>query len=701
MSMLRLDRLLEFLTSIETLMAMLWIGLALFTVALAILMYTRWGQYKPLRKCMGLSLLAHLLLAGYATTIEIVTPIIAPPEQTVRVTLGDGLDEHSPPGGAAPQMSKPTDQPWEVFPNEAVTRPEDVALERGKPDPLAEPRRLARSEETKLASSPRVDHVALKDAKLPAPKGAAALETAMRTSRDESAASIEVPLAQRRDAASPKMPGAGANDRLANGALGQPVPASTHDVPTVLLEQIVPLPRMSDTDSKVPLLTATDVLRPGKPKPAEPTAENSGDEKVASPGSQGGRLAEPSIAGVTGKLAGRTEGLPDGGLLASTTPGFGLPGTARARGNGGQQPVPDAYRLRVAPNRADVAQTHGGTAATEAAVKSALRWLANNQSADGRWDAQAHEAGQERNVLGRNRQNAGGRADTAMTGLALLSFLGSGHTHLEGPYRADVLRGLQFLLQKQASDGSLGGDAASFELMYCHAMATCALSEAYGMTHDLLLREPVRRAIDYTIAAQDSKGGGWRYRPGDPGDTSQMGWQLMALKSADLAGIPMPEPTRQGVIRYLQSVASGKDGGRASYRPGEQATHSMTAEALVCWQFLGLSRDHPACNEAGEFLMEELPADGESNLYYWYYATLGLYQLQGDHWRRWNDAIRTSLVTRQVKDGPLAGSWDTNDLWGGHGGRVYTTAMATLTLEVYYRFLPLYAGGVSEGKRPN
>ena len=141
--------------------------------------------------------------------------------------------------------------------------------------------------------------------------------------------------------------------------------------------------------------------------------------------------------------------------------------------------------------------------------------------------------------------------------------------------------------------------------MYCHAMATCALSEAYGMTHDDRLREPVRRAIDYTLAAQDPIGGGWRYRPGDAGDTSQLGWQLMALKSAELAGIPMPDKTRQGIIRYLQSVSSGKYGGRASYRPGEQPSRPMTAEALVCWQFLGLPAQHPACNEAGDYLVGE------------------------------------------------------------------------------------------------
>jgi hypothetical protein len=252
-------------------------------------------------------------------------------------------------------------------------------------------------------------------------------------------------------------------------------------------------------------------------------------------------------------------------------------------------------------------------------------------------------------------------------------------------------------MRTQAADGNLGGGAAMFEFMYCHAMATCALSEAYGMTRDDRLRESLERAIGYTLAAQDPKGGGWRYRPHDAGDTSQLGWQLMALKSAELAGLPVPERTRQGIIRYLQSVSAGQYGGRASYRPGEQTTRSMTAEALLCWQFLGLAREHPACNEAGNFMLGELPGEGQFNLYYWYYATFSMYQLQGVYWQRWNEALRTTLVSLQVKEGPLAGSWNTNDLWGGYGGRVYTTALSALTLEVYYRFLPLYSGAAWGG----
>jgi hypothetical protein len=690
MSMLRLDRLLEFLTSIELTMAMLWLGLAIFTVGLAVLMYTRWGQYKPLRKCMAMSLLAHLLLAGYAATVQIITPIVLPTESIAHVSLGDGPDEKAPPGGSASILSRVKDQPWEVFPSDAAAQPKATDLERGKADRPAEPQRLAHDDGSKLSGGPALEHVALAEAKPLSPKTTAVAEAAKRSTPGESAAAIEAPPAQRRDAATPAVPGgAGPPARLANEASAKPARATSNDVPAALLAQILPLPKMTESDIPQPLAAIADPATSTRLAPVKHVVG-----KVGADGAYG--TGDGVAASAPGAAAGGGRG-PD--LVASNTPKLRLPAAATSPTGNGQQPVPDAYRLRVAPNRDGVAQSHGGTSETEAAVKAALRWLADNQAADGRWDPRTNAAGNETNVLGRNRQGAGSRADTAMTGLALLAFLGSGHTHLEGPYRSDVGRGLEFLMQTQTPDGNLSGQAAAFEFMYCHAMATCAMSEAYGMTRDQRLQEPVRRAIGYTIAAQDPKGGGWRYKPGDAGDTSQLGWQLMSLKSAELAGIPMPERTRQGMIRYLQSVSSGGYGGRASYRPGEQPTRSMTAEALVCWQFLGLAREHPACDEAGDFVVGELPGQGVYNLYYWYYATLGMYQLQGVHWQRWNEALRAALVSRQIKEGSLKGSWDTSDLWGSHGGRVYTTAIATLTLEVYYRFLPLYAGASREKDR--
>jgi hypothetical protein len=229
-----------------------------------------------------------------------------------------------------------------------------------------------------------------------------------------------------------------------------------------------------------------------------------------------------------------------------------------------------------------------------------------------------------------------------------------------------------------------------FASMYCHGIATLALSEAYAMTADARIHSYVRRAADYTIRSQHPATGGWRYLPNDRGDTSQFGWQLMGLCSGELAGLEIPQPCRLGMQRFLSSVSSGQHGGLAAYRPGERPSPAMTAEALVCRAFLGIDRDNPAIDEAAAMILQKAPGTGRTNLYFWYYATIALYHLQDGHWHRWNSALQRELLRSQQPSGNLAGSWDPNTVWGGYGGRVYSTALAALCLEVYYRYLPLY-----------
>ena len=176
------------------------------------------------------------------------------------------------------------------------------------------------------------------------------------------------------------------------------------------------------------------------------------------------------------------------------------------------------------------------------------------------------------------------------------------------------------------------------------------------MTGDSRLEDPVRQAVRFSLSAQHADGG-WRYTPGDPGDTSQLGWQLMALKSAELAGLPLPEASRQGMIRFLNRVARGERGGLACYRQGREPTPTMTAEALVCRHFLGLEANSPAAQEAVDHLMRDLPGSGSANVYYWYYGTQVMYHMGGEHWKAWNGKLHPILVDSQIKQGPLAGSW--------------------------------------------
>jgi len=376
------------------------------------------------------------------------------------------------------------------------------------------------------------------------------------------------------------------------------------------------------------------------------------------------------------------------------------PGTWKAASRqAGPHQAPEIYRLRTAPDRARQAASLGSNPRSEAAVAAALAWLAANQEPDGRWNARKHGGGRETMEAGRDRLGAGSSADTAVTGLALLAFAASGDTHRDGPHQSAVRGGLQYLLRCQGQDGNLAGQAETFEFMYCHGMATLAVAELFGMTGDEDLREPLTRAVAYTLAVQDPIGGGWRYRFREPGDMSQFGWQVMALKSAQLAGIRVPEQAWHRAALFLDTVSAGNYRGLAAYRPGEPVSRTMTAEALVCRIFLGLTPDGPTAREAGDFLLAEMPGEGYPNLYYWYYGTLGMFQLQGAYWNRWTQALQQTLLTTQRTTAPLAGSWDPNTRWDGYGGRVYSTALSALCLESFYRFLP-FRGTKAVASRP-
>jgi hypothetical protein len=363
---------------------------------------------------------------------------------------------------------------------------------------------------------------------------------------------------------------------------------------------------------------------------------------------------------------------------------------------GSVPPATSPYAKRHAPDRLQYAERHGGSVQTEAAVAAALKWLAQTQSEDGRWDASRFGAGIEYAVLGHDRGGAGADADGGITALAILAFLGAGHSHVEGDYQTTVARGLEFLMREQTADGHLASSTSLYARMYCHSMSAFALAEALAMTGDKRLEPAVRRAVDYSVRAQHPSTGGWRYRPGDQGDTSQLGWQLMSLWSAERAGITVPPQTWTGAERFLRTVRRGRVGGLASYRPDGPPSTPMTAEAMYCRQIvgeaLGSGTEPSTAAEATAALLAVPPEPSRVNLYYWYYGTLALHHQQGagrdaeNAWNTWNTALSLSLVNAQLSEGPEAGSWEPNCVWGGYGGRVYSTAIAAMCLEVYYRY---------------
>jgi len=353
----------------------------------------------------------------------------------------------------------------------------------------------------------------------------------------------------------------------------------------------------------------------------------------------------------------------------------------------------ETYQARTSGQRMSAALKNGGSEESERAVETSLKWLASVQEKDGHWSWAEHGGGAvDKDPEGRPRTDGDKAADSGITGLVVLSFLGAGYTHEKGPYTSEVRQALDWLIAQQQSDGYLAAKAGRFARNYCHAIATFALAEAYAMQKDAAdypeLRVAVHKALKKICDMQNGDGG-WRYSEGGVGDESDMsmfGWQLMAVKSGANAGIPVPEETRNGMIRFLKARGRGNSEGLAGYRKNDQPTAAMTAEALFCRQMFGVKSKVSATQEAVGYLRRRLPRVTEYDEYYWYYGTLAMHNLDDESWKEWNNALRDMLISLQHQDGPMAGSWDPRGKWGGIGGRLYSTALSTMCLEVYYRY---------------
>lgn len=356
----------------------------------------------------------------------------------------------------------------------------------------------------------------------------------------------------------------------------------------------------------------------------------------------------------------------------------------------GQAPEPDSvpqkaiYQMRKPEKRRQFIRELGGTTETEDAVEQALSWLSRAQSDDGRWDLDGFKTLRE---CGGPGDLAG--EDVGVTALALLAYLGAGYTHLDGQHKDTVRKGLNWLLSCEKEDGDIRGAGR----MYGQAIAAIALCESYSLTGDQRLLLPTQRTIQFIVQAQ-TPNAGWRYEPRTDSDTSVTGWQILALKSAQIAEIPVPVQTLAWTREWLDKVREGEQGGLYAYKPGHAVTPVMTAEGWFCQLFMGERERTRGQAESVACVMKAPPAwDPEHrsvHLYYWYYATLSLYLSGAREFEPWNAALTRAILDGRRKAGPAAGSWDPVCQLGPRGGRIYSTATAALCLEVYYRFLPLY-----------
>jgi hypothetical protein len=307
-----------------------------------------------------------------------------------------------------------------------------------------------------------------------------------------------------------------------------------------------------------------------------------------------------------------------------------------------------------------------------------LDWLIRHQQADGSWSFQ-------------HGPDDPGTMDCPMgaTGLALLAFLGAGHTHQKGPYRSQVDMGLKYLVNHMEENNNGGWlKGTGLATMYVQGIGEIALCEACSMTKDPTLRRPAQLAINFIVKAQDPEGGGWRYFIPQAGDTSVLGWQLMALQSAKIAELNYPPLVLVKAKRFLKSVEVD-GGGMYGYNNPRTSRPSTTAVALLCQMYLGRSQEHKAMIRGMTNLSKWGP--DQSDMYYSYYATQAMHHWGDARWQKWNAVMRDQLVNSQAQSGDAAGSWVTDRSHHSHaGGRLYTTCLSIMTLEVYYRYLPIY-----------
>jgi hypothetical protein len=335
------------------------------------------------------------------------------------------------------------------------------------------------------------------------------------------------------------------------------------------------------------------------------------------------------------------------------------------------------YSARTAGGRKGALSAFGGTRRGEETVMRALRWFKAKQSPNGSWAAEDGHP-------------------IAFAGLALLAFLAHGETPASEEFGQTVEKAMRFIVSCQNANGMIG--AAGYE----HAICTYAISEGFGLTKIMALKEAMDKGINIIVEGQQLGGGyDYGYAKGPRWDLSVAGWQFQALKAAKMAGCSNPkldDAIKKG-MDFLTDTAYDPKGGGFGYS-APSSSPSMTAAGTLCLQLMG-KPNAPQVRTAMKFMEEyscnwvggkdddggaKAAAKAARNpVYMWYYATQAKFQRGGKDWELWNPKFTKALVQGQIVEGPL-GHWENGD----HGGKVYTTALCALMLEVYYRYLPTF-----------
>lgn len=312
-------------------------------------------------------------------------------------------------------------------------------------------------------------------------------------------------------------------------------------------------------------------------------------------------------------------------------------------------------------------------AESDVCIHRALVWLKNHQAEDGSW----------------------GPDQIAMTGLGLLTFLGYGETSGSREFGITVRRAIDFLAEHQQDSGLFSMTKhLSQPTVYEHAIATYAMSEAYGMTRRPDLKQKMEEAAAVIVRGQQP-GGLWNYeyRKEARWDTSVSGWQIQALKAALVNRAEVP-----GLAEAIAKSAAGmkaaqaSDTGRFGYSQAGQGGIGMTGVGALCLQLTGQAGK--GTTRAGLAALREVDCEWQKPvkwpLYTWYYVTQAFYHDQGAAWPAWNRKLVREFSRNQNEDGswssPSGSGYENEE---SRHGPVYSTTLAALALEAPLRYAPV------------
>ncbi|MBI4243373.1 MAG: terpene cyclase/mutase family protein [Planctomycetes bacterium] len=354
------------------------------------------------------------------------------------------------------------------------------------------------------------------------------------------------------------------------------------------------------------------------------------------------------------------------------------------------------------------------------AVLHALGWLMRHQNEDGSWDVRGHtkNCGKHTKFPGHcdNKNKGGEQYKIGVTGLAMLAFTGAGFTHMSREkdpetgliYGETVRKAVLYLIKNQDDDGCFG-ESREEGYTYNHIIAAFAICEDYFFTKSPLLKSSVIKAVTYCTNAQNPGAGiRYGYKNGD-NDSSVTGWLAQVYKSAEMCGLEIPPQNKDGITAWYNSVTNknyywvgykgckekeDEDGAILTGVNDHYINYpSLTAIGLMTRIFDGHERSdkyvtgHARHIKSKDIYKPHWEKDTDADFYYWYYASYAMFQMGGDYWKWWEKGIGKVMLEHQNNNQDCSkGSWEPVDKWSFVGGRVYTTAMGALILEVYDRF---------------